>query len=85
LLQNDFPPDLVYAHLQLARAYRQMNNRDLARTHYEEVLQMWQHADELPLLSDARRELQALTLEIHPTKDALDIGTTGPIANPTFK
>jgi tetratricopeptide (TPR) repeat protein len=65
ILQDGFPPDLAYAHLQLARMYREMNNRDLARSHYEEVLRMWQHADDLPLIRDAKRELQELTLKSH--------------------
>ena len=60
ILQYGYPPDLVFAHLQLARAYGQLNNRDLARSHYEEILRMWQNADALPLVRDARRELQEL-------------------------
>jgi tetratricopeptide (TPR) repeat protein len=63
ILQDGFPPDLVYAHLQLARVYREMNHPDLARNHYEEVLRMWQHADELPVLRGTKRELQELTLK----------------------
>jgi eukaryotic-like serine/threonine-protein kinase len=60
ILQSGFPPDLVVAHLELARVYHQINHRDLARKHYEEALRMWQHADELNLLRDARREYQEL-------------------------
>jgi len=75
ILQDDFPPDLVYAHLELARVYREIHNRDLARSHYEEVLRMWQHADDLPLLNDARHELQELTLDVRP-------GTTGLVTKP---
>ena len=67
ILQNGFPPDLVIAHLELARAYRQMNNPNLARKHYEEVLRLWQHADELTLLRDAQRELKELTPEAGPS------------------
>ena len=51
ILQNGFPPDLAIAHIELARVYRQMNNRDLARKHYEEALRMWQHADEFTAAS----------------------------------
>ncbi len=40
ILQNGFPPDLAIAHIELARLYRQMNHRDLARQHYEEALRM---------------------------------------------
>jgi tetratricopeptide (TPR) repeat protein len=81
ILQNDFPPDLAYAHLQLARLYRQMNNRDLARSHYEELLRMWQHADALPLLRDAKREVQELNLESRPSKHTLGTDTTSPVAH----
>jgi eukaryotic-like serine/threonine-protein kinase len=63
ILQNGFPPDLVIAHLELARAYRQMNNRNLALKHYEEVLRLWQHADELTLLREAQHELRELLPE----------------------
>lgn len=71
ILQDNFPPDLASANLQLARAYRLLNKRDLAHSHYEEVLRMWQHSDGLPLLKNAKRELQELTLEVRPS-------TTGP-------
>jgi len=66
ILQSGFPPDLAVAHLELARVYRQINNRDLARQHYEEALRMWQHADELNLLRDAKREFLELTPEAGP-------------------
>jgi len=67
VLQSDFgAPDLLFAHLQLARVYREMNHRDLARSHYEEVLRMWQYADALPLVTDAKRELRELMLELSP-------------------
>jgi len=70
ILQNGFPPDLVIAHLELARAYRQMNNRNLALKHYEEVLRQWQHADELTLLRDAQREFKELAPEAGPSGKA---------------
>lgn len=60
ILQSGFPPDLAVAHLELARAYRQIKNRDLARQHYEDALRMWQHADELSWLRDAKREFRDL-------------------------
>ncbi len=75
ILQDDFPPDLACAHLQLARVYRQINNREIARSHYEEVLRVWQHADGLPLLKYAKSELEELTPEVRP-------GTAGPITKP---
>jgi tetratricopeptide (TPR) repeat protein/predicted Ser/Thr protein kinase len=61
ILQDGFPPDLAYAHVEAARVYRALNNHDLARNHYEEVLRMWRHADE-PLLKDVKRELKELTV-----------------------
>jgi tetratricopeptide (TPR) repeat protein len=60
ILQSGFPPDLAVTHLELARVYHRMNGLDLARKHYEEALRMWQHADELNLLRDAKREYQEL-------------------------
>jgi len=66
ILQSGFPPDLAVAHLALARVLRQINNRDLARQHYEEALRMWQHADELNLLREAKRELRELAPEASP-------------------
>src|SRR5437870_2398213 len=67
VLQSDFGRrDPLFAHLQLARVYREMNHRDLARSHYEEVLRMWQYADALPLVTDAKRELRELMLELSP-------------------
>jgi tetratricopeptide (TPR) repeat protein len=75
ILQNGFPPDLVIAHLELARVYRQLNNRDLSRKHYEEVISMWQHADDLPLLRQSKLELQQLASEAGPSKETP--GTAG--------
>ena len=80
ILQNGFPPDLPIAHLELARVYRQMRNRDLARKHYEEALRMWQHADELTLLRDAQRELRELVPEAGPSGKTVGSGTTEPVS-----
>ncbi|HTZ95919.1 MAG TPA: protein kinase [Terriglobales bacterium] len=66
ILQNGFPPDLAFAHVELARAYRQINNHNLARQHYEDALRMWQHGDELNWLWDAKRELNSLAAEANP-------------------
>ena len=63
VLQDGYPPDLVNAQLQLARAYRVMRNRKLAESHYEEVVRMEQHADGFPLIEDAKRELRELSLQ----------------------
>jgi hypothetical protein len=40
-----------------------MNNSNLARSNYEELLRTWQQADELPPLNDAKRELKKLTVQ----------------------
>ncbi len=61
ILQNDFPPDLALAHFRLAQSYQQLNRRDLAIRHCQELLRMWQHADQTPLLGDAKRLLAELT------------------------
>ena len=77
ILQNGFPPDLAYAHFQLARTYRQMNKPDLALSQYKEILRMWQRADETPLLRDARRESQ-LILKPPPPNDTAESRTPTP-------
>jgi tetratricopeptide (TPR) repeat protein len=85
ILQNGFPPDLAIAHLELARVYRQMNNRDLARKHYEQALRMWQHADELTLLRDAQRELRELAPEAGPSGKTVGSSTTEPVSQTQTK
>ncbi len=77
VLQNGFPPDLAVAHLQLARVYRELNHPDLALKHYQEVLRMWQHADELRMLRQAKHELQLLTPEVGPSKEKLGSAASG--------
>lgn len=62
ILQNEFPPDLALAHLQLARAYRQVNNISQARSHYQALFNLWQQADDLPIRRFAAREYQQLTI-----------------------
>jgi eukaryotic-like serine/threonine-protein kinase len=66
ILENDFPPDLLVAHLELARAYRTMKNRSRALSHYQDFLRLWQHADDLPMLRQAKREAEQLTSETKP-------------------
>jgi eukaryotic-like serine/threonine-protein kinase len=61
ILQNGFPPDLVWAHFQLARIYRQLGDLPRARAHYQAVLHLWRQADDLPTLRLSARELQLLT------------------------
>jgi tetratricopeptide (TPR) repeat protein len=68
ILQSGFPFDLATAHLELARTYRQLNQPNLARQQYEETLRIWQHADDFPLLRDARREFGSLAAEATPTQ-----------------
>lgn len=77
ILQNGFPPDLADAHVQLARVYRHLNQFDLSRSQYQEALRMWEHADNFPLVKDARSESQ-ITLNLPPANRAAEIGTTGP-------
>jgi len=69
ILQNGSPPDVALAHLQLARAYRQIKNLEQAGVHYQEVLRMWQNGDEPRMLPEAKRELQELTREVEHSKE----------------
>jgi len=79
ILQSGFPPDLAVAHLQLARVYGELNKRDLALQHYGEIVRMWQHADDLPVLQQARHELEDLKPKIGPSQKKLD-SAPGPAA-----
>jgi len=63
ILQSGFPVDLANAHLELARTYRQLNERDLARKQYLDVIRMWQHADQLKSLREAKEEFRDLATE----------------------
>ena len=78
ILQNGFPPDVALAHLELARVYLQMNNRDLARKHYGEALRMWQHADECTQFPEAQRGLRELAPEVSPSATVGSV-TTEPV------
>ncbi len=80
ILQSGFPPDLAVAHLQIARVYGQMNNRDLALKHYQEIVRMWPHADDLPILRQARQELQDLKPKVGPSNGRLGPAASGPAA-----
>src|SRR5262249_14810979 len=66
ILQNEFAPDLFFAHLQLARAYRAINQRDGALSHYRDLMRLLQHADDIPAFNQARREAQQYTSEVPP-------------------
>ena len=85
ILQSGFPPDLVVAHLEAARAYIQMNNRDLALKHYQEIVRMWPHGDDLSILRQARHELQDLKPKVGPFNRNLGSAAPGPLyhSNPT--
>jgi tetratricopeptide (TPR) repeat protein len=85
ILQFGFPPDLAFAQLQLARAYHETNQLDLARSHYESVLRMWQPADALPLVTDAKRELQDLLLQLSPQPTNQTFVSRAPTANTDLK
>src|SRR5690242_7076690 len=61
VLHSGFPPDLVVAHFELARLYRELGNRPQARAHYQAVLHLWAHADDSPMVHFAARELPQLT------------------------
>ena len=60
ILHYDYPPDLAYAHLELGRLYGLLEEPDLARTHYEEMIRMEAQADDFPAVKLARRELREL-------------------------
>lgn len=61
ILRDDFSPDWVLAHLQLARFYAKLGDRETAAQDYDECLQIWRNADpDLPDVRLARIERQSL-------------------------
>jgi tetratricopeptide (TPR) repeat protein len=66
ILHHEFPPDLFFAHLELARAYRTMKDRDRALSHYQDVLRLLQNADDIPLFNQAKREAEQFGSETKP-------------------
>lgn len=60
ILRHDCAADWVLAHLELARVYRELGDRENALNDYEKFLKLWAHADPLPLVEAAKRESQAL-------------------------
>ena len=62
ILENEFPPDLVFAHLELARAYRTLNDRNRALSHYKDLLRLLQDADDLPTFRQAKGEAEQFAL-----------------------
>jgi serine/threonine protein kinase/tetratricopeptide (TPR) repeat protein len=61
ILHYDFPPDLAYAQLELGRLYSLLQEPDIARTHYEEMIRMDAQAEDFPAVKLARREFHGLT------------------------
>jgi serine/threonine protein kinase/tetratricopeptide (TPR) repeat protein len=66
ILRYGFPPDLFFAHLQLARAYRAMNNRDSALAQYNELLRLLQNADDVPTFRQAKQEAEQFASQTSP-------------------
>jgi tetratricopeptide (TPR) repeat protein len=66
ILRSDFPPDLLLAHLQLARAYHTLGDPDRALSHYQELLRLLRNADDIPIFHQAKREAEQFASEIKP-------------------
>jgi len=62
IVQNEFPPDLLLARLQLARASVQMQQPDQAAHYYRELLEMSAAGDQDWIPRAAKRELQPLII-----------------------
>jgi tetratricopeptide (TPR) repeat protein len=60
VLQNEFPPDLVAAHLNLARLFVRRGETRTAEEHYRKVLELWSDADQMSLRRAAAQELRQL-------------------------
>jgi serine/threonine protein kinase/tetratricopeptide (TPR) repeat protein len=76
ILHHEFPPDLFVAHLQLARAYRAINDSNHALVHYQQLLRLLQNADDIPLFSQAKREAQQFAFEASPAKNLSGTNST---------
>lgn len=70
ILQEEFPADLILAHLQLARIDDRLGDTVSARRQYEEFLQLWQHGDDLRQRREATGELQALIRRSGPRNNS---------------
>ena len=66
VLHHEFPPDLFLAHLQLARAYRAINDRNDAFVHYQHLIRMLQNADDIPVYNLTKREAAQFGSEVKP-------------------
>jgi eukaryotic-like serine/threonine-protein kinase len=74
MLQDQFPPDLAVAELQLARDNYQNRNFPASKQHYQAFLELWREADSQRLLKEAGRELKQvdnLLVEHPPTAGKL--------------
>ncbi len=60
ILRHDCSADWVLAHLELARVYRELDDKENAERSYEKFLKLWGHAEQLPLIDSGRRELEQL-------------------------
>jgi eukaryotic-like serine/threonine-protein kinase len=60
ILQEEFPADLVLAHLHLARIYARLGERPVAVQHYQEFLRLWREGDDVPQKREAESELHKL-------------------------
>ena len=60
ILQEEFPADLVLAHLQLARVQLKLGDAAGARNQYEKFLKLWHQGDNLHQRGEAVAELRAL-------------------------
>jgi tetratricopeptide (TPR) repeat protein len=66
ILENEFPTDLLFAHLELARASRKMKDRSGALSRYKDFLRLLRHADDLPIFQQAKREAEQFASETKP-------------------
>jgi len=56
-----------------------MNNRDLARKHYQEALRMWKHGDEFTQFREAQRALQDMPPEVGPSAKTVGSAIAEPV------
>jgi serine/threonine protein kinase/Tfp pilus assembly protein PilF len=66
ILQNEFPPDLFFAQLDLARSYRNIGDRERALSQYKNLFRLLENADDIPAFSQARREAEQFGSETKP-------------------
>jgi serine/threonine protein kinase/Tfp pilus assembly protein PilF/TolB-like protein len=66
ILQNEFPPDLFFAQLDLARSYRNIGDRERALSEYQNLVRLLENADDIPVFNQARSEAEQFGSEIKP-------------------